>query len=166
MPPAGSVVVGGSGGGTTPSTAAEDTNVWVITGSKALQTYGTSGQTYTPMDVADTLRMQKRVLTAGDYTVSINYAMASASANAVKLQCDYLVTDDGDDPDAALGAATPATSEFSPGNDTDMHQHETFVVTVAADGENLVIVLTRIAPGAAAHPGLLRVIDVNLDPVP
>jgi len=165
MPPAGSVVVGGAGGGT-PGAATEDTAVWVVTGDKLLQTYPTSGQTYTPMDVGDTIRMQKRVKTAGDYTVSINYAMASASANAVKLECDYKSVADGADPDAALGSATPATSEFTPGNDTNMHQHETFVVTVANDGDNLVILLTRVAPAAAAHPGLLNFIDPALDPVP
>jgi len=146
--------------------AGSEIPIWVVTGSQANGTLGTSGIQYTPLPTgappSDTIQLQCRVDTAGTYTLKINYVMSAANANEVNLQSDHLAVDEGEDPDAALGGTQ--TSEFTPGNDTNMHQHEVFTYTVTA-GEELTILITRIAVAAGVESAAdFRFIDAVLVP--
>lgn len=139
--------------------------VWVVTGSNPNGTLATSGIQYTPLapsGAADTIQLQARIDTPGTYSLRLNYVMSVANANAVELTSTFLAVDEGEDPDAALAGGVDDT--FTPGNDTNMHQHEVFQYVVTA-GEELTVLLTRTAPAVAEHAGDFRLIDATLVPV-
>ena len=97
---------------------------------------------------------------AGLIDLFFTYAMSVANAGDVALQLDYLFSDDGDDPTAALTAQ--AGFILTPGNDALRHtvgptQSSTLRITVPNTGR-LLVKLTREDIAGDTHTG-----DMNID---